>query len=408
MAKPRSRGWVCKMLRDLATINYGKSPKEILSTDGLYPVLGTGGTERYGDGFLYDGDSIILGRKGTIDRVHFVTGRFWTIDTAYFLSDFNDTQPRWLFYSLQNLHLRQFNEATGVPSLSRDLLYKIEVETPPKPEQTKIAEILSTVDQAIDRTEALIAKQQCIKTGLMQDLLTRGIDKDGNLRSEDTHEFKDSPLGRIPVEWDVKLLEAITEKIADRDHTTPKYVQDGVLIVSPTSFCDDEGIDFSKCPRISPRAHLLNSQKTDCRRGDLILHRIGAGLGGVRVVLDSHPEYSILHSLALIRPDGMNSETSYLKWAFRSFDVQKQMRLGTQSIGVPDLGLEKIGSLRFMIPTTLWEQCRIGAVLDSNQSQIDSLLMNRKKLFKIKTALMQDLLTGEVSVIPLLTDTSVR
>ena len=82
------------------------------------------------------------------------------------------------------------NEATGVPSLSRDLLYKIEIPTPPKPEQTKIAEILSTVDRAIEQTEALIAKQQRIKTGLMQDLLTRGIDEHGNLRSEQTHNSK--------------------------------------------------------------------------------------------------------------------------------------------------------------------------------------------------------------------------
>ena len=62
------------------------------------------------------------------------------------------------------------------------------------------------MDQAIEQTEALIAKQQRIKTGLMQDLLTRGIDEHGNLRSEQTHAFKDSPLGRIPVEWDVKHL----------------------------------------------------------------------------------------------------------------------------------------------------------------------------------------------------------
>ena len=281
---------------------------------------------------------------------------------------------------------------------------KLDIPTPPIAEQSKIAEVLSTADRAIEETEALIAKQQRIKTGLMQDLLTRGIDEHGNLRSEQTHKFKDSPLGRIPVEWDVKLLEAITEKIADRDHTTPKYIQHGVLIISPTAFCDDEGINFSKCSRISRRAHLLNSQKTDCRRGDLILHRIGAGLGRVRVVLDSHPEYSILHSLALIRPDGVNSETSYLKWAFRSFDVQKQMGLGTQSIGVPDLGLEKIGSLRFKIPTTLGEQCRISAILNVSQSQIDNLLMNRKKLIKIKTALMQDLLTGKVPITPLLTE----
>jgi type I restriction enzyme S subunit len=61
-----------------------------------------------------------------------------------------------------------------------------------KPEQSKIAEILSTVDRVIEQTEALIAKQQRIKTGLMQDLLTRGIDEHGNIRSEETHQFKDS------------------------------------------------------------------------------------------------------------------------------------------------------------------------------------------------------------------------
>ena len=75
-----------------------------------------------------------------------------------------------------------------------------------EPEQTKIADILSTVDRAIEQTEALIAKQHRIKTGLIQDLLTRGIDEHGNLRFEQTHEFKDSPMGRIPVEWACESL----------------------------------------------------------------------------------------------------------------------------------------------------------------------------------------------------------
>ena len=93
----------------------------------------------------------------------------------------------------------------GLPILRLKLLKSL---LPPKPEQTKIAEILSTVDRAIEQTEALIAKQQRIKTGLMQDLLTRGIDEHGNLRSEQTHQFKDSPLGRIPVEWEVRKMES--------------------------------------------------------------------------------------------------------------------------------------------------------------------------------------------------------
>ena len=97
-------------------------------------------------------------------------------------------------------------------------------------EQNKIADILSTVDQAIDQTEALIAKQQRIKTGLMQDLLTRGIDEEGNLRSEDTHEFKDSPLGRIPVEWEVKetTMTWLTNQLPTESFRPGPHIENGI------------------------------------------------------------------------------------------------------------------------------------------------------------------------------------
>ena len=144
--------WTARTLRDLATINYGRNPSAILDHDGKYPVYGTSGSERHGTGYLYDGESIILGRKGTIDRVHFADGRFWTIDTAYYLSDFKDTVPKWLYYFLCSIDLRALNEATGVPSLSRDLLYNISTPTPPRAEQAKIAEVLSTAGSS-DRAD---------------------------------------------------------------------------------------------------------------------------------------------------------------------------------------------------------------------------------------------------------------
>lgn len=159
-------------LKEIATINYGKSPKEIISVDGLIPVVGTGGMDRYGDNHLYDGESIILGRNGTIGKVTYIESKFWAIDTTFYLTKFIDTDVKWLFYFLSSINLEYYNEATGVPSLARDRLYEIDIPKTSKPEQTKIAEILSTVDKAIEQTEALIAKQQRIKTGMMQDLLT--------------------------------------------------------------------------------------------------------------------------------------------------------------------------------------------------------------------------------------------
>lgn len=142
---------------------------------------------------------------------------------------------QWTIY--QDLRKTAKNSMTGSAGQQRvptDFFEKFEVLAFPKPEQTKIAEILSTVDRAIEQTEALIAKQQRLKTGLMQDLLTRGIDEHGNLRSEHTHPFKDSPLGRIPVEWEVSDLDVLADR--GSGHTPSKgnssYWNGGIKWVS--------------------------------------------------------------------------------------------------------------------------------------------------------------------------------
>jgi len=399
MVRTESRGWTCKTLRDLATINYGKSPKEILAADGLYPVVGTGGTERYGDGFLYDGDSVILGRKGTIDRVHFVSGRFWTIDTAYFLSDFGDTQPRWLFYFLQNFDLRQLNEATGVPSLSRDLLYRIEVETPPTPEQAKIAEILSTVDQAIEQTEALIVKQQRIKTGLMQDLLTRGIDENGNLRSEETHEFKDSPLGRIPVEWGVKSVGRVFSiqlgKMLSKESKTGEdpfpYVGNKNVQWERIDSNAVEWMDFS--PREREKFMLAPGDILVCEGGEVGRSCVWQG------EISNCFYQKAVHRL---RPKGRYNTKlfpKFMRWAI-SRGVLSDF---TSQTSISHLTKEKLEALPITIQSEE-EQARICRVFDCVDASVLSAENQLGKLTALKTALMQDLLTGKVSVAPLLTD----
>ena len=359
---------------------------------------------------LLPAGSIVMSSRAPIGYVAIPTVDFCTNQGCKSIQLKDNFTSEFTYYNiLFNIaKVKNLGEGTTFAEISKTALSKVELDFPPsKPEQNKIAEVLSTVDRAIEQTEALIAKQQRIKTGLMQDLLTRGIDEHGNLRSEQTHEFKDSPLGRIPVEWKVKKLDEITIKIADRDHTTPIYVEDGILIVSSMAFYDDESIDFKMCPQITEKAHELNSKKTDCSLGDIVLHRIGAGLGRVRVVTEDHPKYSILHSLALIRPNKAHVVTSFLKWSFRSFELQKQMVLGTQSIGVPDLGLDKIASLVFKVSGSLDEQKRIGFLLEENQKNLNQLMSNVKKLRSLKTALMQDLLTGKKRVTLLLNETEV-
>jgi type I restriction enzyme, S subunit len=274
------------------------------------------------------------------------------------------------------------------------------IPLPPLPQQRRIAEILSSVDEAIEHTEGLIAKYQQIKAGLMHDLFTRGVTPDGHLRptrAEAPHLYKESSLGWLPKEWEISQLREVTGKIADRDHTTPQYVDDGVLMVSPTNLMDDEGIDFLACRRIPLKDHLINLRKTDIQPGDLILHRIGAGLGAVRIVTDNMPEFSILHSMAVVRPLQSKVDPEFLLWAFRSSSVQSQMDIGTQSIGVPDLGLDKIGALVFPVAPK-GEQVVIAQSLAANSNCIDAERRHCSKLKELKAGLMQDLLTGRVRV----------
>jgi type I restriction enzyme S subunit len=168
-------------------------------------------------------------------------------------------------------------------------------------------------------------------------------------------------------------------------------------MVSPVNFKSEEDIDFGSCKKITKEAHERNRKKTDIRPNDIILHRIGAGLGKVRLVTKNMPEFSILHSLAMLRPDTQKISSYYMKWAFRSSYLQKQINNGIQSMGVPDLGLNKIANLVFAVPN-LSEQSYIALTFENLQTKIDIENMITLKLTFLKKGLMQQLLTGKIRV----------
>jgi type I restriction enzyme S subunit len=165
-------GWEAYSLSDLMTLNYGKSPKEIINEDGKNPIWGTGGISNFTNSFLYEGDSILLGRKGTIDKPTFINGKFWVIDTAYYSSNHGENIVQFLSYKLIMINLKALNEASGVPSLSRDTLYSIRMALPPPDEQKKIVLVIESFNTKISIVKTKLSSLQNAKKALMQDLLT--------------------------------------------------------------------------------------------------------------------------------------------------------------------------------------------------------------------------------------------
>src|SRR5690625_2350572 len=123
--------------------------------------------------YLYNGESVCIGRKGTIDKPVFLEGKFWTVDTLFYTHSFKNAVPRFVFALFQNIEWLKHNEAGGVPSLSKTNIAKIEVAIPEVNEQQKIADCLSSLDALIAAQAAKIDALKTHKKGLMQQLFPR-------------------------------------------------------------------------------------------------------------------------------------------------------------------------------------------------------------------------------------------
>ncbi|MFW2015219.1 restriction endonuclease subunit S [Acinetobacter bereziniae] len=158
--------WEDLKFKDVITIKYGKDHKNL--KDGDIPVLGTGGVMRYADSYLYDGESILIGRKGTIDKPQLISGKFWTVDTLFYTEIGEKILPKFAFQQLLLVNWLNLNEATGVPSLNATSIGNIDMRVPYREEQTKIANFLSAIDQKIEVVAQQIEQTKTWKKGLLQ------------------------------------------------------------------------------------------------------------------------------------------------------------------------------------------------------------------------------------------------
>lgn len=161
---------------------------------------------------LISGENLYLADGGSA-FVQYYNGEASYSNHTYAIKAKEAINCKYLYYVITSLldtiNFRYF-QGTGLKNLQKKDLKRHEITFPTDPkEQERIVAILSELDKAIAETEALIKKYELVKKGLMHDLLTNGIDENGNIRSPQTHAFKDSPLGLIPQEWESVKLRAI-------------------------------------------------------------------------------------------------------------------------------------------------------------------------------------------------------
>lgn len=165
-------GWKVVKFGKRVVLLYGKSQKEVVSKNGSIPIYGTGGVIEYATKALCNHKSVLVGRKGTIDKPFFIDVPFWAVDTTFFVDTFNDGNMKYLYYLLLRMNLRSLNEATGVPSVTIRTINSQIIIIPPLNEQNIIVQEIEKVEKQITKSQNNIATLERLKKSLMQNLLT--------------------------------------------------------------------------------------------------------------------------------------------------------------------------------------------------------------------------------------------
>ena len=170
-----SGNWQTISLKKALSVGHGMSQHDVECPTGRYPILATGGVIGRANRYLWNAPSVLIGRKGTINKPQYMDKPFWSIDTLFYTKINEGYCPKFLYYVFCRIDWLSYNEASGVPSLSSKTIESIEVQVPDYREQCAIAGALTDIDTEIEALEQKSGKYRQVKQGMMQQLLTGKI-----------------------------------------------------------------------------------------------------------------------------------------------------------------------------------------------------------------------------------------
>lgn len=291
-------------------------------------------------------------------------------------------------YYLMHYYLDRFlsfSAGSTFPNVSRDNILAVVLPIPPLPEQQKIADILTTVDDHISETEALIEKIKVLKQGMMQQLLTKGI---GHT------EFKDTEIGRIPVEWKVVELQHMFSRV----RTKNTVGNTNVLSISA---------ELGLVSQLEYFNNIYASKNTSnyflLEKGDFAYNKSyssGYPMGVIKP-LEKYESGIVSPLYICMRPKPDIISNTFYKYYFDSDKLVKAIspiaKEGARNHGLLNVAVPDFFSMPIALPP-LQEQRKIAAILTSVDNQIDTYQAKLTSLTRLKTGLMQQLLTGKIRV----------
>lgn len=387
----------CEILNNL---RFPLNSEQRFEMKGEYPYYGANGVQGYINKWRFDNDLILIAEDGgnfeqyaTRPIAYRVNGKCWVNNHAHVIKAKNEFSQSFIFYSLEHKNILFFIAGGTRSKLTQSELKRIILKHPQKEEADKIGNIIQIADEAIAHTEALIAKYQRIKTGLMQDLLTKGIDENGNIRSKETHKFVVKNGIEVPEEWEVKQIEEVAilksggtpsrQNLSFWNGNTP-WVKTGEInyqIINETEeYVTEKGLANSSAV-LFPKDTIL-----------MALYGQGKTRGRVAILgIDASTNQACIGFLNLI---GITRDFLYITLTNEYDNLRELSNDGAQK----NLSGTLLNKYKIKVPINIDEQKRIDLVFLGIDNLINEQKNNLSKLQSLKTGLMQDLLSGKVRV----------
>lgn len=227
-----SGAWEYKKFENVLSIKSGMSQKEIEVSDGIYPILATGGEIGRTNTALYDKESVLIGRKGTIDKPYYMNTPFWTVDTLFYSELKNNIDGKFLYFLFQCIEWRKLDTSTGVPSLTSTTIHEIQRYFPSKPEQTHLGLFFRRLDSQIAESRAVLEKSRQLKKAMLAKMFPANGEKIPKIR------FKG-----FEGEWECRKFSEVAELRRGLTYSPLDISQNGIRVLRSSNIDEEYYIE---------------------------------------------------------------------------------------------------------------------------------------------------------------------
>ncbi len=310
----------------------------------------------------------------------------------------NDIYPEYLVNYMRTpiarSNLVSSSGKVAITNINQGSLKKLAVPLPPLPEQKKIAHVLSTIQEAKEKTEAVIKAAKELKKSLMKYLFTYGPVP---FNEAENVKLKETEIGLIPEDWEVVKLGELTTNIVDCLHSKkPARVEKGKILLQVYNIDKNGNLDLSNLYLISEKDFLEWSRRIKPRKGDIIISKVGR-VGAIAHV-DTDMEFAIGRNLVVIRPDHDKVFSLFLKHFMLSSSFRKEVKRLTH-VGTihKSLHVKQIPNILVSLPP-LHIQQKIVSILSAVDEKIEKEENKKRALEELFKSMLHNLMTGKVRV----------